>query len=89
MTKEYDIPTIEDQLAECTVDQLTAELRRRGLPVIVWQPGDMEGFGNPEVSLEDRLDDCRKSLEDRLIEVGWDVIVGCIGNSPDEERPDA
>jgi hypothetical protein len=71
-------------LSKVSTVQLSAELRARGLPLILWQPEDMKGFGHPDATLEERLADCRSSLEERLVEVGWDVIQGCIGTSEGE-----
>lgn len=68
-----------------TVDthDLIKELRNRGLPTIVWMPSDMDGFGDPDIPDVERLEACKKSLEDRLCEVGWQVIEGVLGCEPD------
>jgi hypothetical protein len=57
----------------------TKAIRNLGGVVIVWQPGDMEGFGDPEVSPEDRLEECRRSLED--CEHGYGIIRATLGEN--------
>lgn len=75
-------------LSKVSTLELAGELRSRGLAVIVWQPEDMEGYGDPAVSLEDRLGECRKSLEDRSVEHGWEVISCILGDKADDEEED-
>ena len=66
-------------LKEATTDELIQELRERAVVLIVWQPEDMEGFGDPDTDLSDRLAQCSRALEDRSIERGWDVIEAVLG----------
>jgi hypothetical protein len=71
-------------LSKVPTTQLSDELRARGLPLILWQPEDMKGFGHPDATLEERLADCRSSLEERLVEAGWDIIEGHLGTNERE-----
>ena len=63
---------------------LARKIRSMGYVVTLWSPEDMAGFGNPAVPLCDRLDECRKALEDASH--GWDVIGSILGQHDDNEE---
>lgn len=69
---------------ELDANQLADVIRRRGYAVVIFGPGDMEGYGDPETSLEDRLTEIAGDLEDRLVEVAWDVLTGMLGTNDKE-----
>lgn len=72
-------------LAGFSEAQLIGELRARGCAVVVWEAGDMEGFGDPAVPAQERLNSVRKSLEDRGVEHGWGVLSTLLGQREEHE----
>lgn len=71
-------------LKDATPAQLAQALRDKGMAVVVFGPGDMEGYGNPELSLQARLDTVRNQLQDQLTRAAWDIIHGILGSNEEE-----
>lgn len=51
--------------------------------VVVWSPGDMDGFGDPNVPPGERLESIADALLARSVQVGWDVIRDLLGTQGD------